>query len=94
MADSTMGRRQSLQLEVQSITGTGGKVDFVDIPQWESSDETVFKIEPSDDGLTAMIIPEGIGIADCTVTADGLNGIWNIEVTGARIVFQANAPTS
>lgn len=94
MPDSTVEIHQFLQLTVQETDGRGNNVRFVGIPQWLSSDQHVIKVLPSPDGLTAMATPQGVGIADIIVSADGLSGIWNVEVTGPRIIFQSVAATN
>jgi hypothetical protein len=94
MSDITCELQQFFTLTVQATSGKGSSVPFVDIPQWVSSDLTVVKIKPSQDGLSAMVTPEGVGIADITVTADGLSGDWNVEIVPARIIFQSSAPSA
>jgi len=94
MADSTFEQHQMLPLQVMATDGRGNAVKFVHIPQWLSSDLTVVTLVVSPDGLSAVATGQGPGIADITVTADGLSGIWNVEITGPRIIFQSSAPIS
>ena len=92
MADSTFEQHQTLPLQVMATDGRGNAVRFVQIPIWMSSDQTVVKVTAAPDGLSAMASGQSPGIADITVTADGLSGIWNVEITGPRIIFQTSAP--
>lgn len=89
MADSTIEINQSLQLKVQATDGRGNNVRFSGIPAWMSSDTHVVTLLPTPDGLSAIVHPVGVGIADITVTGDTLTGIFNVEVTGPRIIFQS-----
>ena len=92
MADSTFEQHQVVPIQIMATDGRGNAVKFVHIPIWTCSDETVLKVAVAPDGLSAMASGQSPGIADITVTADGLNGIWNVEITGPRIIFQTSAP--
>lgn len=92
MADSTFEKNQSLQLQVMATDGRGNYVPFAHVPIWSSSNIAVARVQATPNGLSAVATGQAPGIADIIVTCDGLTGVWNVEVTGPRIIFQASAP--
>lgn len=94
MADSTIELHQFLKLTIMATDGRGNAVPITGTPVWMSSNTNVITLVPSSDGRSATANPQGLGIADITVTGNGLSGIFNVEVTGARIIFQAMAASN
>lgn len=79
---TTRQRFADVQLGVFKADGvTPAPVDGV--PVWASSDETVIKVTPSDDGMSAVIdsVAPG-GPARITVSADADQGAGVVEITG------------
>lgn len=53
---------------------------FPAVPQWSSSDTTIFTVDASPDGLTAKVTPTGAaGFATINVTAGGLSASADVE---------------
>ena len=94
MADIVCELGQFFTLSCRQTDGNGNFVPFVDTPEWSSSDETVIKVQVSENNLEALAQPQGAGTANISVTADSLTGTWSVQVTGGKIVFQCVAPFS
>lgn len=94
MADSTIELHQFLKLVIQATDGRGNSVPIIGIPVWTSGDTHVITLTASPDGLSATANPQGLGLVDITVTGNGLSGIFSVEVTGPRIIFQSMAAVS
>lgn len=81
MADiNTDQNYPSVALKITDSQGRDARVDGV--PSWASSDETVLKVTPSDDGMSAVIDTVAPGTARVSVKADADLGGGVQEITG------------
>lgn len=66
-----------------TIADAQGRPATVDgVPSWASSDETVLKVTPAADGMSAAVDPIAAGTARVTVTADADVGAGVVTITG------------
>lgn len=74
---------QNFPSVVLNITNNRGQPAPVDgIPVWASSDETVLKVTPADDGMSAVVDTVGAGTARISVSADADVGTGVSTITG------------
>jgi hypothetical protein len=77
---NTSQRFPNVQLSIQDSQGRPAAVDGV--PQWASSDETVLRVTPAADGMSAVVDTVAIGVARVTVSADADLGSGTAPITG------------
>lgn len=80
MADVTTD--QNFPRVTLNITDAGGDPAQVESVRWASSDDTVLSVDPSDDGMSAVIDTVAAGTARVTVTADADLGSGVLTLTG------------
>ena len=68
---------------IQAVDAKGNTAPIDGVPTWVSSDATVLTVEPSTDGLSAVVKAVGpLGNAQVTVTADADLGTGVVNVVG------------
>lgn len=77
---NTDQRFADVKLAIEDSQGRPAAVDGV--PVWASSDETVLKVTPADDGMSAVVDTVAPGTARVTVTADADTGAGVATITG------------
>lgn len=89
LADDSDGKNLKL-----TITNRKGKPAPVDgVPQWSVSDPAILTVEPSADGMTAVVKPVGpLGTAQVVVTADSAFGESVSTITGTNDVTVVAGP--
>lgn len=68
---ATLNMNQTFPNVVLAITNNRGEPASVEgIPVWGSSDDTVLRVTPAADGMSAVVAPVSIGNARISVSAD------------------------
>lgn len=72
---------------IAAVDGRGNPAPIDGVPTWVSSDPTILTVEPSADGLSALVKSVGpLGNAQVTVTADADMGAGTVSITGLQDV--------
>lgn len=86
---------QQVDLAITAVDAKGNPAKLDGAPTWLSSDESILTVQPSVDGMSAVVIAVGpIGTAQISVTADAdlspsvtqLLGILDVEVVASDAV--------
>lgn len=78
-----LGDDQKVTLRVKFVTGEGNPAKVDGAPAWETSNEELFELEPSDDGLTCVVTTVGmLGIGQVSVSADADLGTGSRDIIG------------
>lgn len=87
---------QKVSLEVVPVSVKGNVAQLDGVPVWSVSDESLVTVEPSEDGLSAVVKAIGpVGIAQVAVKGDADLGEGVVEITGTLDVeIQASSAAS
>jgi hypothetical protein len=86
---------QEVDLAIKPLDRKGRLAQVDGVPEWTSSDPTIAKVTPSEDGLSAVVAAtDNLGSVQIRVTADAdlgegvelITGILDLEIAGGKAV--------
>lgn len=85
---------QQVSVTVAFTTAAGNPATVDGVPTWQSSNEAVATVTPASDGLSALVVSTGLGVAQVSVQADAdlgsgtrlISGLLDVDVRAAEAV--------
>jgi hypothetical protein len=78
-----LGDDQKVTLRVKFVTGEGNPAKVDGTPAWDTSNEDLFELDPSDDGMTCVLTATGpLGVGQVSVSADADLGTGTKDIIG------------
>lgn len=79
----SMTTSQQFSITPQFKTKSGKAATVDGVPTYGSSDESVAKVVPAADGLTALVVAQGVGSYSISVSADADLGAGTRTINGS-----------
>jgi hypothetical protein len=86
---------QEVDLAIKPLDRKGKPAQVDGVPEWTSSDPTIAKLTPSEDGLSAVVVAtDNLGSVQIRVMADAdlgegvepITGVLDLEIAGGKAV--------